>query len=131
MVRGNTFPPEARLHSADDFAFLRACRKPLRGRYFVMRHIPGRQETARLGMAVSRRTSKRATVRNRIKRTVRESFRQHRDRLPLIDLLVIARSAAADASNQQLRQELEQHWSSLCDQAKAKTPNQSRSPHPS
>lgn len=128
MARGNTFPPAARLHSAADFASLRGCRKPLRGNYFVIRHVPGRQALARLGMAVSRKTSKRATVRNRIKRTIRESFRQHRSRLPIVDLLVIARGAAAEADNAQLRQELELHWQRL--QQICRPPTKAPAPQP-
>ncbi len=114
MVTGNsTFPPEARLHNAADFAGLRKCREPLRGRFFVIRHVPGSGDMARLGLAVSRKTSKLAVVRNRLKRTVRESFRQRRAELPVVDLLVITRSAAVAASSEQLGQELERHWAQL------------------
>ncbi len=114
MVTGKrTFPPEARLHNAADFAGLRKCREPLRGRFFVIRHVPGSGDTARLGLAVSRKTSKRAVERNRLKRAVRESFRQCRADLPVVDLLVITRSAAATASSEQLGQELERHWTQL------------------
>lgn len=114
-----TFPPEARLHNAADFASLRLCRRPLRGRYFLIRHVPGAADTARLGMAVSRKTSPRAVVRNRIKRAVRESFRRHRQALPAVDMLVIARREAADAPSASLREELEQHWQSLARSTRA------------
>lgn len=107
------FPPAARLRSAADFAGLRACRKPLRGRCFIIRHVAGHTAGPRLGMAVSRRTSKRAVVRNRIKRVVRESFRHARAELPLLDLLVIALPPAATASPADLRTELATHWRRL------------------
>ncbi len=68
---------------------------------------------ARLGLAVSRKTSKRAVIRNRLKRSVRESFRQRRHALPVVDILVIAHAAAVGASSTQLRQELDQHWAQL------------------
>jgi ribonuclease P protein component len=70
-------------------------------------------------MAVSRRVSKLAVVRNRIRRQIRESFRLHRSRLPACDILVIARQAAAQQSNAQLRMELESLWSRLAAQAAA------------
>lgn len=113
MVPSCTFPPEARLHTTADFAGLRRCRKPLRSRFFIIRHVPGSHGMARLGMAVSRKTSKRAVDRNRIKRSVREAFRQHRHDLPAIDLLIISLPPAASASPRQLRQELMRQWPRL------------------
>lgn len=63
--------------------------------------------TARLGLIVSRRVNKRAVVRNAIKRVVRESFRCSAIRAYSLDIVVIARSAASDASNVQRRKALE------------------------
>ena len=54
-------------------------------------------------MAVSRRVSKKAVVRNRIRRVIREQFRLQRADLPALDLLLIARTAAAESSNTALR----------------------------
>ena len=65
---------------------------------------------ARVGLAVSRKVSKRAVARNRIKRLVRESFRQQRLNLPAWDVLVIARTSAAEASNEALREDLAGAW---------------------
>lgn len=54
-----------------------------------------------------------AVERNRIKRVVRENFRQHRATLPALDIVVQARPAAAVTSNAELRQSLERHWQEL------------------
>jgi ribonuclease P protein component len=45
---------------------------------------------ARLGILVSRKHSAKATVRNRIKRSIREAFRLERQRLGSLDVLVRA-----------------------------------------
>lgn len=55
--------------------------------------------TARLGLAVSRKVDKRAVGRNRIKRVLRETFRQHLARLLPGDLVVVVKPAAAGLSN--------------------------------
>ncbi len=68
---------------------------------------------ARLGMAVSRRVSKLAVMRNRIRRQIRESFRLQRARLPDLDILVIARTFAATQTNAALRAELLMLWQAL------------------
>ena len=43
---------------------------------------------ARLGILISKRHASRATDRNRIKRCLREAFRQAHSRLPSMDLLI-------------------------------------------
>jgi len=65
---------------------------------------------ARLGMAVSRRVSPKAVIRNRIRRQIRESFRLTRPRLASMDYVVLAQPPAADMSRLQLREALETLW---------------------
>ena len=89
------------------------------GRAFVAVLAPGRDgegrptEGSRLGLAVGRRVGN-AIVRNRIKRGVREWFRQHRCELARegteadpIDLVVIARAPAAELDANGIGRELE------------------------
>lgn len=64
----------------------------------------------RIGLAVSKRVSKRAVERNRIKRIVRESFRHHLHELGAIDYIVVARFSAAEQLNRVLRSELDNLW---------------------
>lgn len=65
---------------------------------------------ARLGMAVSRRVSAKAVVRNRIRRQIRESFRLNRPHLAPMDYVVLARAPAAGMDRSQLRAALETLW---------------------
>lgn len=68
------------------------------------------QPAPRLGLAVSRKTSRLATRRNRIKRIVRESFRLAAATLPAADVVVIAKPPADAASGADLRESLRRHW---------------------
>jgi ribonuclease P protein component len=106
-------PPSARLRRPVEFAALRIAPARLNTRYFLVRHGPSDAGHVRLGLAVSRRVSKKAVQRNRIKRLARESFRRARQDLPALDVLVIARSAAAEARNPILRSELDLVWARL------------------
>ncbi len=65
---------------------------------------------ARLGLAISKKHCRKATARNKIKRTVRESFRQHKAALSGLDIVVVNKPAAADAESGQLSDSLENHW---------------------
>ena len=70
---------------------------------------------ARLGMAIARKRVRLATARNRIKRIVRESFRTHRTILPPVDVVVLAKPAAATLSNELLFRLLHREWQRVGD----------------
>lgn len=107
------YPRTARLLKPGDFAALRKNAKRIHGAAFQIDYRLTDAPTARLGMAVSRRISKLAVVRNRIRRTVRESFRLNYARLPSCDILVVARTAASAHTRQTLREEIEGIWRKL------------------
>jgi len=78
-----------------------------------MRYRDNELGHARLGLAISKRVSKRAVERNRIKRLLRESFRRVRHQLPAVDLMVMAREQAAGVPGPQLLVEIDGLWKKL------------------
>jgi ribonuclease P protein component len=64
-------------------------------------------------MAISKRHARTAVERSRVKRLVRETFRQQRATLPVVDVVVMLRSATADTPNAVLRAGLERLWGLL------------------
>ena len=74
----------------------------------------GQGKASRLGMAVSRQVYRKAVVRNRIKRVIRESFRQQfsgNDKR--LDIIVLPRRESATICNIELFRSLQGHWSRL------------------
>jgi len=110
VVAPATFPRAARLLTPRDFARLRGISRRVSTRHFTAEVAPSAHDGARLGLAVSRRVSKSAVRRNRIKRIARDSFRRHRQRLPAVDVLVIARTSAVLEDNRSLHAEFERLW---------------------
>ena len=114
-------PPAARLRRASEFTALRDGER-WQGRHFLLRWLKRPAGNARLGLAVSRKVSKRAVERNRIKRVVRESFRAQREGLPALDILVIPRASAAGSPNCALFADLGLAWPRLKTLKRAPTP---------
>jgi ribonuclease P protein component len=79
---------QQRLSRKADFEFLLHQGKRRSWRGFVVFLFARSDGPPRLGMLVSRKHSPRATVRNHIKRCIREAFRRDQAKLGAIDLLV-------------------------------------------
>lgn len=63
----------------------------------------------RLGLAISKKNAKRAVDRNRIKRLIREGFRQETNRLPSVDIVILSRRQTIERSNQKIFHSLNKH----------------------
>lgn len=99
------FPRQARVlaraHFDRVFAEGRRTASPLMALHW---HRDG--DPPRLGLAVSRKVDPNAVGRNRIKRQLREQFRQLRSSLRPGSYVVVARRAAASATGAELREGL-------------------------
>ena len=84
-----------------------------RDKFFAVYACPNNEHEPRLGLVVSRRVSPRAVDRNRIKRQIREDFRQSVTRLENLDYVVVARNAALKETGATIRGSLQQHWKRL------------------
>ena len=106
-------PRDARLRRPGDFAALRTSSGRAGGRCFHLRYRDNGLGHARLGLAISKRVSKRAVERNRIKRLLRESFRRVQHQLPSVDLMVMAREHAAGVPGTELLRDIDGLWKKL------------------
>lgn len=79
-------------------------------RCFTVLYAASQAPRSRLGLAIAKKSVPRAVDRNRIKRIVREHFRQHQHELPPLDLVVMARRDTAGSPNDSLRKSLAAHW---------------------
>lgn len=80
-------------------------------RYFKVLARLNQQQSSRLGMAVSRHVDKSAVGRNRIKRVIRESFRQRfSGNRYFLDIVVLPKRESAATPNERLIHSLKSHW---------------------
>lgn len=75
---------------------------------------------ARLGITVARRVSTKAVSRNRIKRQIRESFRQTQPLLGSASVVVTAQPLSDKRNNTELRASLGKHWQRLLKQTRSR-----------
>lgn len=107
------FPDECRLKTPADFQKVFVNPVKSTDRYFTLLAVRNDLEHPRLGLAIAKKNVKKAVTRNLIKRTVRENFRLRRQAIKNLDIVVLARREAADASSPILRKSLDRHWFKL------------------
>jgi ribonuclease P protein component len=93
------FRRDDRLHDSADFSQTLRAGQRCDTAYFSIYFRNTRHGFARLGIAVGRRVTRKATRRNRIKRSLREAFRRQASALPSIDVVVLAKPACGMLSN--------------------------------
>jgi len=102
IVVSARFPPSARVRAKAEFDRTFEAGKRTAEPLLALHRLDD-GATPRLGLAVSRKVDPHAVGRNRIKRVLRDAFRQLRGRLGGGAYVIVARPAAAKADNAALR----------------------------
>lgn len=84
--------------------------KRLKGSFFVFVFCHNEEKAARLGLAIAKRVIGRAFARNKVKRMIRESFRQHQALLNGMDVVVMVKGDIHKESRAALFEELSKKW---------------------
>lgn len=113
-MTGTTFPRSARLLQPREFKLVfDSPQFRLSAGEFMLLAVASTGEGPRLGIVVGKKSCKRAIDRNRVKRTVRESFREQRGALGPLDIVIMARRGIAELDNPGMRQRLDTLWTRL------------------
>ena len=92
------FPKSIRITKRSGYLAMRRKGRPIKSSCFVLLWRGSQRRRDRIGITVSRRVGG-AVVRNRVKRLVKEAFRVLPPRPPALDMVIIARPAAAAADH--------------------------------
>jgi ribonuclease P protein component len=107
------FKKQNRILKRSEFLHIGEIGKRCHSRLFILLYVERPQTCARLGLIVTKKVGS-AVQRNRIKRLCREYFRHHRPRWSRpFDIVLIARRAAARATNAEIRSSLDKNFSQL------------------
>jgi ribonuclease P protein component len=111
-----TLPARLRLRHKVDFDAAYARGRRMSDGFFSVTARANGEGAPRLGLAVAVKAAGGAVARNRLRRTIRESFRLHQRALPAVDVVVSVRPAARSASPESLRSSLAALWKKVAEQ---------------
>lgn len=104
------FSRNERLPDKAAFSRVFANARRSRDRSFTVLFRKTQNAEARLGLAVAKKNCRLAVARNRLKRIIRESFREHQSILGGLDIVVMNNKGAESMSNRELFKSLAAHW---------------------
>jgi len=108
-----SFPQSARLKTAEAFSHVFKRATKLNYREFNVYVRANDLGSPRLGLAISKKSAKKAVTRNLIKRVIRENFRTNQDDLAGLDIIIVAKYAAGQSSRKQLHLVIRSVWKRL------------------
>ena len=85
--------------------------------HFLLLVRPNGLDHPRLGLVIAKKKVRLAVERNRLKRTIRTSFRLHQAALPPVDLIFMARNDLGSLASAELALQLEKSWKRLARKA--------------
>jgi ribonuclease P protein component len=109
-----SFPPSLRLLRPAEFkAVFDSAAFKIGESQFLLLVRPNALNHPRLGLVIAKKKVRRSVDRNRLKRHIRESFRQHQAALPATDIIFMARQDIVTLPTDVFRLAMEQAWKRL------------------
>ncbi len=85
--------------------------------HFLLLVRPNGLDHPRLGLVIAKKKVRLAVERNRLKRTIRDSFRLHQADLPAVDVIFMARNDLVNMVSPELATQLDKSWKRLARKA--------------
>ena len=101
---------DLKLLTADNYKNVFANAKRFGNHSFTLLARENKLGHPRLGLAISKKSAKRAVDRNRIKRIFRESFRVNQHKLPSVDIIAMCKPSAKNLDSQKMREQIDKQW---------------------
>ena len=111
--RAGCFGPLNKLNGPAEFQPVFRSAKKIADSNFLFLYRDNNVNSARLGMAISKKRVQSAVQRNKIKRMIRESFRHNIDSLGSIDVVILAQKSINIKENHIIKRSLAEQWKRL------------------
>ncbi|MGH1426937.1 MAG: ribonuclease P protein component [Arenicella sp.] len=113
MIAEQTFPKSFRLLKPSEFQTVYKHGQWASNRELSINVVKHSKPSSRLGITVSKKVSKRAVDRNRIKRHIREWYRKNKHRCHNFDIVLTAKPAIQQKTMAEIQLSLEDIWRKL------------------
>lgn len=110
LITDQTFPKTSRLLKPSEFQVVYKSGEWVTNRELVINFTRQDSPISRLGITVSKKVSKRAVDRNRIKRHIREWFRKKQNTKESLDIVLTAKPSIKMKAAIEIHQSLEDIW---------------------
>ena len=113
MLDKKSFTRNSRLVSQEQFKQVFNQKRRLFSKFYVLYFIHNSLNFPRLGVITSKKNARFAISRNRLRRQAREVFREMQNKLPSVDIVLVANRSSAKATKSELRLCLEKLFAQL------------------
>jgi len=110
LINDHTISKKNRLLKPSEFQNIYKHGQWVANRELVANFKSENNQISKLGITVSKKVSKRAVDRNRIKRQIREWFRKNKLSCVHIDLIITAKPNAKAKTNKEIQHSLDDLW---------------------
>jgi ribonuclease P protein component len=107
------FGRKYRLARRSQFDHVFATGKKIQHKHFTVRFCPNELQFSRIGLIVPKSVLRKAVQRNRVRRVLRESFRQHKNVLIGLDIVILIKAKDIPLAGNELREEIDKIWPKL------------------
>jgi len=112
------FSKQYRLVTAGDYKNVFKNPKRVSSSELLFLFCKNNKDFSRLGLAIAKKQFPLAVDRNRIKRLVRESFRELKLQISSVDIVVMGRKNLLNMDNKQIRTQLDKLWGQVIHKGK-------------
>jgi ribonuclease P protein component len=110
------FPRQSKIIKTDDFSSVFNFRKRVSGRFLVIHYCYNQLDWPRLGLVVAKKIARLSVSRNYMKRVLRELFRNNKNKIKNIDLLVRPQKSFTRGNYSEIKKEFAELLLKLCQQ---------------
>ncbi len=102
------FPKELKIRKTSDYEEIFGSSKRLRSKHFDILYVKNKLGYSRAGLVVGKKNVRSAVKRNRIKRVVREVFRNNKSLFDSFDVVFLAKKDSDTLNYSNVKQEFEE-----------------------
>ena len=105
-----TLTRQATLRSSGDFKSVFDRARKICGEHVTLLFCSTDLGYPRLGLAIAKKHTRSAVVRNRVRRIIKESFRLNSNRLGSVDIVILSKRGIVNVDAKSLRYSIDKQW---------------------